>query len=302
MEIIEEKLEEILEEISYNNKGEEKRSKWIKGNFLGKGGFAKVYEVTNKETKEKCAAKIINKKLSRKDTKQLLVEIRLHKSLKHDNIVKFISFFEIENYYVIILKLCAYGNMANLIKVRKRLTEMEARYYLTQLISGVKYINENKIIHRDLKLSNIFLTDELKLKIGDFGLATRLNYEGERPKIITGTHNYIAPEILYGGDDGYSYEVDIWSIGVILYIWVIGKAPFEAPDSKNVYRKIRDCNYYFPERVEISNEVKDLICKMLQKNPDDRISLNGILEHDFFTKNITPTELPKSSVFIKPKF
>jgi polo-like kinase 1 len=292
----------IIEEIFYNHEGDEKRNIWIKGNFLGKGSSAEVYEVTNKETKEKCAAKIINKKLKKEKRKQLLEEIRVHKSLKHDNIVGFISFIESENYYVIILKLCEYGNMKELIKDRKRITEMEARYYLSQLISGVKYIHENKVIHRDLKLANIFLTDELKIKIGDFGLTTRVNYTDERQKNIVGTPYYMAPEIIQPGEVGYSYEVDIWAIGVILYIWVIGKMPFNAPDTEKLYRKILDCNYCFPEEIEISDEVKDLIGKMLEKNSDDRISLNGILEHDFFTKNITPTELPKNSICIKPEF
>lgn len=90
------------------------------------------------------------------------------------------------------------------------------------MINALKYLHVNKIIHRDLKLGNIFIGDNMTLKIGDFGLATKIQYEGERKKTICGTPNYIAPEIL-DGKDGHSYEVDVWSLGVIIYTLLIGK-------------------------------------------------------------------------------
>lgn len=90
------------------------------------------------------------------------------------------------------------------------------------MINALKYLHANKIIHRDLKLGNIFIGHNMTLKIGDFGLATKIEYDGERKKTICGTPNYIAPEIL-DGKDGHSYEVDIWSLGVIIYTLLIGK-------------------------------------------------------------------------------
>ena len=135
-----------------------------------------------------------------------------------------------------------------LIKRRKRLTEIEVQCYVMQIINALKYIHSNRVIHRELfiinfnffslKLGNLFLNEKMEIKLGDFGLATKLEFEGEKKRTICGTPNYIAPEILEG-KTGHSYEVDIWSLGVIIYTLLIGKPPFETPDVKTTYKKIR---------------------------------------------------------------
>lgn len=114
--------------------------------------------------------------------------------------------------------------MNELLRRRKRLTELEVQCYLMQIISSLKYLHQNRVIHRDLKLGNLFLNDKMEIKLGDFGLATKLEFEGERKRTICGTPNYIAPEIL-DGKNGHSYEVDFWSLGVIIYALLIGKVP-----------------------------------------------------------------------------
>ena len=96
----------------------------------------------------------------------------------------------------------------------------------------------HRVIHRDLKLGNLFLNDKMEVKIGDFGLATKLEFDGERKRTICGTPNYIAPEVLEA-KQGHSYEVDIWSLGVIVYTLIIGKPPFETNDVKTTYKRIR---------------------------------------------------------------
>lgn len=130
-------------------------------------------------------------------------------------------------------------------KRRKRLTEIEVQYYTYQLIVALKYLHQNRVIHRDLKLGNLFLGEKLEIKLGDFGLATRLEFDGEKKRTICGTPNYIAPEIL-DGKCGHCYEVDIWSLGVIVYTLIIGKPPFETPDVKTTYKKIKAGAYSFP--------------------------------------------------------
>jgi len=97
------------------------------------------------------------------------------------------------------------------------------------MIKALKYFHNKRVIHRDLKLGNLFLSEEMKIKIGDFGLASKLEFEGEKKRTICGTPNYIAPEILEA-KNGHSYEVDIWSLGVIIYTLSIGKPPFETND------------------------------------------------------------------------
>lgn len=193
-------------------------------------------------------------------------EIKIHRSLHHNHIVGFEHFFEdAENVYII-LELCSSQSLNELIRRRKRLHELEVMCYVSQICSAIKYLHSHRVIHRDLKLGNLFLNDKMEVKIGDFGLATKVEFDGERKRTICGTPNYIAPEVLEG-KQGHSYEVDIWSLGVIIYTLIIGKPPFETNDVKTTYRKIRMNSYQFPEQVSISDEAKDLIKLILNIDP-----------------------------------
>ena len=181
-----------------------------KGKFLGKGGFARVYELLCVETGHLYAGKFVSKDQITKSRARhkLLSEIKIHRMLIHQNIVKFDHFFENEEFIFIILELCRHQSLSDLIRRRKRLTELEVQCYLIQIIQGLKYMHAHRIIHRDIKLGNIFLTEKMEVKIGDLGLAAKLEYEGERKRTICGTPNYIAPEIL-DGKIGHSYECDV---------------------------------------------------------------------------------------------
>eukprot|EP00826_Nyctotherus_ovalis_P020241 TRINITY_DN1633_c0_g6_i3.p1 TRINITY_DN1633_c0_g6~~TRINITY_DN1633_c0_g6_i3.p1 ORF type:complete len:435 (-),score=96.87 TRINITY_DN1633_c0_g6_i3:107-1411(-) len=137
------------------------------------------------------------------------------------------------------------------------------------------------------------------LKIGDFGLAAKLEFDGERKRTICGTPNYIAPEILEGRH-GHSYEVDIWSLGVILYTLLIGKPPFETQDVKATYKRIKMNLYTFPETVNISDEAKDLVHKILSSDPLKRPKCEEILAHPFFTSTKIPEALPASTLVCPP--
>lgn len=198
--------------------------RYQKGKLLGKGGFAKCFEVTNLETKRVLAAKIIpkNSLVKSRARQKLISEIKIHKSLHHTNIVQFEHVFEDHENVYIMLELCPNQTLNELIKRRKRLTELEVQCYTTQVINSLLYLHQNRVIHRDLKLGNLFLGDKLEIKLGDFGLATKLEFDGEKKRTICGTPNYIAPEIL-DGKTGHSYEVDVWSLGVVIYTLIIGK-------------------------------------------------------------------------------
>ena len=140
----------------------------------------------------------------------------------------------------------------------------------------------------------------MELKVGDFGLAARLEFEGERRRTVCGTPNYIAPEIL-DGKMGHSYEVDIWSLGVIMYTLLIGKPPYETQDVKQTYKKIKMNQYTFPEGILISEYAKNLIIAILQLDPLKRPNLDELLMHDFFHQgNSIPKLLPTSTLACPP--
>jgi polo-like kinase 1 len=186
-------------------------------------------------------------------------------------------------------------------KRRRTLTEPETRYYLKQIVEGTMYMHARKVIHRDLKLGNLFLDSDLKIKIGDFGLATTVEYEGERKKTLCGTPNYIAPEILDRKCGGHSYEVDVWSIGCIMYTLLFGRPPFETSSIDSTYRRIRNNEYHMSSSANVSEPARDLIRWMLAAKPSDRPTMEQIIGHTFFG-GYTPDSLPVSSLTKVPSF
>jgi len=190
--------------------------------------------------------------------------------------------------------------MNELLRRRKRLHELEVQCYTVQMISALRYLHQHRIIHRDLKLGNLFLNDKMEIKIGDFGLATKLDFDGEKKRTICGTPNYIAPEVLEG-KAGHSYEVDLWSLGVIVYTLIVGKPPFETSDVKATYRRIKMGAYSFPEHVIISDAARDLISKLLVGDPKMRLTLDEVAQHEFLNHGGSiPKNLPQSFLACPP--
>jgi len=281
-------------------KDEQKSKKYERGRFLGKGGFAKCYELKDFDSGHYSAGKIVPKSLLSKShqREKMAQEISLHKTLSHKYIVKLMTYFEDRDFVYIILELCRRRSLMELHKRRKAITEPETRYFMRQILLGVKYLHDNKIIHRDLKLGNIFLNDDMEIKLGDFGLATKVDYDGERKRTLCGTPNYIAPEVLT--KKGHSYEVDIWSIGCIMYTLLVGKPPFETQTLKDTYNRIRKNEYHIPSRVgPLANS---LIVRLLQDDPSKRPSLDSMLKDDFMLLGYMPVNLPVSCLTMAPRF
>lgn len=267
--------------------------------FFGKGGFAKCYEIQHTGTKEVFAGKIVPKAMMTKSShkEKMAQEISIHRSLSHKHVVGFHSFFEdISNIYIV-LELCKRRSMMELHKRRKAITEPETRFFMHQILEGVRYLHSHRIIHRDLKLGNLFLNDELHVKIGDFGLASRIEFDGERKRTVCGTPNYIAPEILT--KKGHSLEVDIWSLGCIMYTLLVGKPPFETSSLKDTYKRIKDCEYRIPS--SLRKPAVEMIVAQLQEDPAKRPSVEKLLQHQFFTSGIMPAALPLSCLTTAPR-
>ena len=135
----------------------------------------------------------------------------------------------------------------------------------------MRYLHRNKVIHRDLKLGNLFLAENMETKLGDFGLAAKLLKDEEKKYTICGTPNYIAPEVLI--HKGHSFAVDLWSLGIIIYTFLLGAPPFETKQIKQTYDKIKNSPLEFPKNHSLSDSAVDLVTKLLKKSPIDRIDL-----------------------------
>ncbi|GMS95778.1 hypothetical protein PENTCL1PPCAC_17953, partial [Pristionchus entomophagus] len=272
---------------------------YARGRFLGKGGFARCYELNDSNTGAVVAGKVVSKQLLQKSYQKdkMVQEIQIHRGLSHEHVVKLIDYFEDDDNVYVILELCARRSLMELHKRRRGVTEPEARYFTYQVANAVEYIHAKKIIHRDLKLGNLFINNDMALKIGDFGLATTVDHDGERKKTLCGTPNYIAPEVLE--KQGHSYEVDIWAIGCILYTLIVGKPPFETKQLKDTYERIKTNTYKIP--CWVGNAARALITSLLAANPKHRPATN-LVRKDVFFKGYMPNRLPTSCLTMAPKF
>uniref|UniRef100_A0A8C6VTZ9 Serine/threonine-protein kinase PLK3 n=1 Tax=Nothobranchius furzeri TaxID=105023 RepID=A0A8C6VTZ9_NOTFU len=278
---------------------------YCRGKVLGKGGFAKCYEMTDLSTGKVYAAKIIpHARVSKPHQREKIDrEIELHRLLHHKHIVHFYHHFEDNENIYILLEYCSRKSLAHILKARKVLTEPEVRYYLRQIVSGLKYLKMqfHGCFHVDRVICwgcNFFVSDTMELKVGDFGLAAKLEPAGNRRKTICGTPNYLSPEVL--NKQGHGCESDIWALGCVMYTMLLGRPPFETTNLKETYRCIREARYSLPS--SLSLQAKQLIANLLAKIPGDRPDLDHILRHDFFTQGFSPERLPPSCCHSAPDF
>ena len=282
---------EMITQVKEKFSGEKKIETYIKGKIIGTGGFSICYKLYNVQDKKIYAAKEIIKNKSSYD--RIKNEIDIYEYLKHDNIVNQKEHFIYNDTQYLIFEFCENRDLSHLIDKRKKLKEIEVQYYITQLIQALIHLHDRNIVHRDLKLGNIFLTGKMELKLGDFGLAKKLSFPDEKISERVGTPAYMAPEILE--NMGYSLEVDIWSLGVIMYYLIIGKLPFNKQNQEDIKR------VSFPKKAIISRAAKSLIEQILVKDPKKRPSLKQILRHDFFTLGRSiPRLIPKVFMYKDP--
>ncbi|XP_064424621.1 serine/threonine-protein kinase PLK2 [Latimeria chalumnae] len=271
-----------------------------RGKLLGKGAFGRCYKFTDTTTNAIYAVKIIPQsivfKLGQRD--KVNKEVALHGTLKHRNIVKFEHHFEDEENIYLIMELCSKKSLAHILGARKMLTEPEVRYYVTRILCGLKYLHQKEIVHRDIKLSNFFVTKNMEVKIGDFGLAIKVDQTKEQKDIICGTPNYLAPEVI--NKKGSSYKSDIWALGCIMYTMLTGHSPFSTSNLKKMYQCIREGKYTIPDY--ISPAAKELLTSLMANSPAGRPSLEEIMQHEFFTQGFTPKKLSSRSCHSAPSF
>ncbi|KAK0876716.1 Cell cycle serine/threonine-protein kinase cdc5/MSD2 [Friedmanniomyces endolithicus] len=275
------------------------------GSALGKGGFAICHRAErydgSKPTGHMVALKIVKTKMEPAKLAQKFVsELQIHSKLAHANIVTFYRAFSFQTSTYVVLELCPNGSLADMLKKRKYLTLPEIRRFVIQMCGALKYLHHRHIVHRDLKTGNLFLDENMNVKVGDFGLAALLVTEKEmevkRRTTMCGTPNYLAPEILEKGK-GHDEKVDLWAIGVIAYTLAIGKAPFHASTKEEIYKKLKSGNYTWPELSATTNQsadLRDLVASLLV--PEEQRPLpDQIVSQNFFKIAYVPASIPSSA-------
>lgn len=254
------------------------------GKDLGSGAFSIVKEGRKSGVNEVYAIKIITKaKLTAEDEAALKDEINVLGSMDHEHIYKLYDVFDEPEHYYMVTEIMKGGELFDRIVQKSYYNEKEARDVCVILFKAIEYCHAQKVAHRDLKPENLLLVsdeDDANMKIADFGFAKRC----AKPNSLTtqcGTPGYVAPEILEGTP--YDTQVDMWSLGVIVYILLGGYPPFIEQDQKDLFRKIRKGQYEFHEEYwgQVSPEAKDLIRSLLTVKPNQRSSAVAALEDEW---------------------
>ena len=259
---------------------------------LGNGKFGLVKLGINKQTKEKVAIKIMNKKkMDSSDIELMRTEIEILKICQHPNIIRLYDIFENIDYIYIIMEYCPGGDLFSYLEKRKfRIPEERAANIMYKMCNAVFYFQSFfGVIHRDLKPENILMTsdgDDGDIRILDFGLS-KISTPNEKCTEPYGTLTYCAPEIIL--DEPYNKEVDMWSLGVMTYLMVSGRLPFNSDDENKIARKIA---FEQPDYCvhscwkNISSECVDFIKKLLEKDAAKRMLIGDAIKHPWFKKFI----------------
>ncbi|TPX44832.1 hypothetical protein SeMB42_g04192 [Synchytrium endobioticum] len=237
---------------------------------LGEGNFAKVRLATHTLTGQKVAVKIIDKtKLDKATAKKLHREVRIMKMLSHPHIVKLYEVIETQTELYLVLEYVAGGEIFDYLVAHGRMKEKEARRHFKQILSAVEYCHNLRIIHRDLKAENLLLDDNLNVKIADFGFSNQFN-PNENLNTWCGSPPYAAPE-LFQGKEYSAPPVDIWSLGVVLYVLVCGSLPFDGSTLPKLRDRVLLGEFHVP--FFMSSGCERLIKKMLVVNPSKRATI-----------------------------
>lgn len=266
---------------------------------LGSGAFSEVFLVQEKikETLE-CVKVIDRKSLNNFEGEDIMNEIKTLSEMDHPNIMKVRGYYETKNHLYVISEYLSGGELFDRIIAKKKFNEVDAANLMEQIFSAVSYLHKHNIIHRDIKPENICFesaNEESQLKIIDFGTSKKIS-QTEKLHSRLGTAYYIAPEVLHGS---YSFKCDIWSCGVILYVFLFGNAPFNAKTDNEIFEKIKVGKFKFPEGNNVSDGAKDLILKILNMDPNARPSADECLKHPWFEamRRATPEAVAELDTF-----
>ncbi|KAM6435197.1 serine/threonine-protein kinase MARK2 isoform 1-T1 [Liasis olivaceus] len=242
---------------------------------IGKGNFAKVKLARHVLTGKEVAVKIIDKtQLNSSSLQKLFREVRIMKVLNHPNIVKLFEVIETDKTLYLVMEYASGGEVFDYLVAHGRMKEKEARAKFRQIVSAVQYCHQKFIVHRDLKAENLLLDADMNIKIADFGFSNEFTF-GNKLDTFCGSPPYAAPELFQGKKyDGP--EVDVWSLGVILYTLVSGSLPFDGQNLKELRERVLRGKYRIP--FYMSTDCENLLKKFLILNPSKRGTLEQIMK------------------------
>lgn len=260
---------------------------YIRVKLLGEGAFGKAYLCEHKREKILCVIKEVNLNcMSKEERDETIKEAKILEVLKHPNIVKFKEVFKTKKGKLcIVMDFADGGDLARKLKEAggRLLPEQQIIDWFTQICLALKHVHDRKILHRDLKTQNIFLTKKNIIKLGDFGIARVLKHTREKARTMVGTPYYLSPEILESKP--YSFKSDIWSLGVILYELCALRPPFDGDSIHALALKIVR-GVFSPISSIYSKELRKLLSQLLNTNPDQRPTVHQILETPIITRSI----------------
>lgn len=253
------------------------------GKTLGKGKLGKVYCVKHKASGLICAIKVMAKRdlVDLKLEKNFRREIEIQSTLVHPHISRLYGFFFDETNVYLILEYAVYGELYQLLKTHRRFDDITASHYIAQVALALEYLHARGIIHRDIKPENILLAADKTVKLSDFGWSVKTEPRRAHKRLtICGTLDYLSPEMVELKE--HDFSVDVWLLGVLCYEFLVGRPPFEEIDKNATYKRIANVNFTIPSFVE--EDAADLIRKLLQKNPKERISVAEVANHPWILK------------------
>ncbi|CAH8435443.1 unnamed protein product [Schistosoma rodhaini] len=242
---------------------------------IGQGNFAKVKLAIHLLTGREVAIKMIDKiKMYKTCRDKLTREVRVTKSINHPNIVQLYEVIETGRYVYLVMEYAKNGEMFEYLLKHNRMSESDARRKFRQILSAVQYCHRKNIVHRDLKAENLLLDYQNNIKLADFGFANHFN-AASLLDTFCGSPPYAAPELL-NGEKYMGPEVDVWALGVLLYLFISGTLPFEASTLKELHRRITQCDYRIPYFMSTKCEL--IIKRMLEIDPIKRSCLEELME------------------------